>query len=71
MWHNKDFNEKAKEIGISPDGSEAKMPESKSGRVILKYVCECRDNKSKLLILKTGWEIDAICRLCGKEYKEV
>lgn len=73
-WHNKDFKEMAKVVGIPAIGAKcygnpAKMPEPKSYN--RKFTCGCIASNGYPLTVWSTRAIFATCDICGKKLTEV
>lgn len=73
-WHNKDFKEMAKVVGIPAEGDKCyenpvKMPEPKSYN--RKFICGCVASNGYPLTVWSTRFVNAICQTCGKPFREV
>lgn len=73
-WHNKDFKEFAKVVGIPARGDKcygnpAKMPEPQSYN--RKFVCACIASNGYPLTIWSTRAVHARCKICGKDYQEI
>ncbi|ABO51136.1 protein of unknown function SprT [Desulforamulus reducens MI-1] len=70
-WHNKDFKAKAEELGVLVQGTNCpiKMPEGNVKNHSYRYVCGCRDEQNKTLVIRTPFPLEAKCKRCGEEFK--